>query len=190
VRQRGPASRDHADRRRRLGAAGVPDAVWEAAVKTTFPGTGVQSSFDVNSKVHLDASPVLLGLTMTDPTAAWPALANIQSADTDGDGHPGITSIPRSGGGFSLPPTSILQTSHADQLYIASRTTAVLDANVLAFDNHVIGCHIQGGGDCAAADYQFVDTNRTVYTVTGATFVAKVVPDAATCADVRAALPQ
>ena len=178
-----------------------PPAVWEAAVKTTFNATGVQSSFDVNSKVHLDADPVLVGLTMTDPKAAWPALAAIQSTDADGDGHPGITAIPRSGGGYSLPPTSLLQTQRADQLYIVSRTTTTLDgirdtcdsqkgtANVAAFDNHVVGCHIQGGGDCAAADYQFVDQNRTVYSVTNATFEAKVVPDNATCADVRAALP-
>jgi hypothetical protein len=178
-----------------------PPAAWETAVKTTSTGTGVQSSFDVNSKVHLDASPVLVGLTMADPKGAWPALADVKSTDADGDGHPGITAVPRAGGGYSLPPTSLLQTAHADQLYIVSRTTTTLDgardtcdsqkgtANVSAFDNHVIGCHIQGGGDCAAADYQFVDQNRTVYSVTSATFEAKVVPDNATCADVRAALP-
>ena len=178
-----------------------PPPVWEAAVKTTFTGTGAQSSFDVNSKVHLDASPVLIGLTMADPKGPWPALADVQSTDADGDGHPGITAIPRSGGGYALPPTSLLQTAHADQLYIVSRTTTTLDgvrdtcdsqkgtANVAAFDNHVVGCHIQGGGDCAAADYQFVDQNRTVFAVASATFEAKVVPDGATCADVRAALP-
>ncbi len=35
----------------------------------------------------------------------------------------------------------------------------------------------------------FVDTNRTIYQVTGATAQTKVVADTASCADVRAALP-
>ena len=115
--------------------------------------------------------------------------------------EPGTYDVTMRAIGYVLPPTSLLQTAHADQLYIVSRTTTTLDgvrdtcdsqkgtANIAAFDNHVVGCHVQGGADCAAADYQFVDQNRTIYSVTSATFEAKVVPDNATCADVRAALP-
>ena len=178
-----------------------PPAAWENAAMPTFTGAGMQSSFDVNSKINLSATPALVGLTMTDPNAAWPAASAIQGADSDGDTHLGITAVPKNGGGYSLPPTSLLQTKHADQLYIASRTTTSLNgvrdtcdsakgtATVSAFDSHVIGCHIAGGGDCAAGDAQFVDQNRTVFKVTNATYAAKIVPDGATCAQVRAALP-
>ncbi len=176
-------------------------AVWESAAMGTAQATGTQSSFDVNSKVNIVSAPVLVGLSMTDPNAAWPAATAIQAVDSDGDGHPAITATPKSTAGYGLPPTSILQTNHADLLYIASRITSTLTgvrdtcdsqkgaAQVAAFDSHVVGCHIKGGGDCAPADSKFVDDNRTVYKVTGATFEAKTVSDTATCADVRAALP-
>jgi hypothetical protein len=62
-------------------------------------------------------------------------------------------------------------------------------ANVSKFENHVIGCHVAGGGECNATQSKFVDDNRSVYTVNSSTFQAKVVSDTATCADVRAALP-
>jgi hypothetical protein len=39
------------------------------------------------------------------------------------------------------------------------------------------------------SEVNFVDQNRTIYAVTGATAQTKIVADAATCADVRAALP-
>ena len=40
----------------------------------------------------------------------------------------------------------------------------------------------------ATGDAQFIDQNRTVFQVTSATYEAKVVPDTATCTDVRTAL--
>jgi hypothetical protein len=48
--------------------------------------------------------------------------------DAEGDMHAGLTSIPKGGTGFTLPPTSILQVSRADQLYIVTRqvTSATL----------------------------------------------------------------
>lgn len=176
-------------------------AVWESAALATFDGSGQQSSFDVNSKVSITAKPALVGLTMADPNGAWPAATAIQAVDSDGDGHPGITATPKNDTVYGLPPTSIVQTKHADQLYIASRTTTSLagvrdtcdsqkgTATVAAFDSHVIGCRIEGGADCAAADIKFIDDNRTVFVVTGATYEAKIVPDGATCAAVRAAVP-
>ena len=66
----------------------------------------------------------------------------------------------------------------------ASGTTTVMH-----FDNHVVGCHINGKGECTSAQADFVDTNRTVFQVLSATIKTRIVPDAATCADVRAALP-
>jgi hypothetical protein len=60
---------------------------------------------------------------------------------------------------------------------------------VTQFDNHIIGCHIQGGGECDTTQRNFVDSNRTVYKVTSATFTSKRIPLDATCAAVRAAAP-
>lgn len=57
------------------------------------------------------------------------------------------------------------------------------------FDNHMVGCHISGGGECTPAEVKFIDDNRTIYTVASATAEAKTISDAATCADVRNALP-
>jgi hypothetical protein len=122
-------------------------------------------------------------------------------ADADGDMNPGLTSIPRSGTGYTLPPTSIAQTTRVDRLYIVNRnasspmlTRTACDAasgpamNV-RIDNHVVGCHVMGGSDCMPAEANFVDSNRAIYTITGATAQSRIVADTATCADVRAALP-
>ena len=60
---------------------------------------------------------------------------------------------------------------------------------VAHFDSHVIGCHVSGGADCTTAQANFVDQNRTIYEAGTSTIELAVVPDTATCADVRAALP-
>jgi hypothetical protein len=97
----------------------------------------------------------------------------------------------------------------ADKLYLATRTVIALHgkldgceaisgtADVPFFDNHIVGCHqVSGGdanGDCKGMDPNmgivFVDDSRTIHKPGAATFTAKRVPDNATCADVRAALP-
>ena len=181
--------------------AEFPAALWNSPSMPTFGGTGTQTGFDVGATVTIKAAPVLLGLTMTDPNGAWPALGSVTGVDSDGDGKIGITSVPKATAGYAQPPTSLLGGAKADKLYIASRITVTTNgtkdgcdtqkgpATVAAFDNHVIGCHVAGGGECAAADFKFIDDNRTVYTVTSATFESKIVADAATCDDVRAALP-
>ena len=46
-----------------------------------------------------------------------------------------------------------------------------------------------GASDCSPTEVNFIDTNRTIYDITSATAETKVMPDTATCADVRAALP-
>jgi hypothetical protein len=53
----------------------------------------------------------------------------------------------------------------------------------------VVGCHVSGGGECSGAQVDFIDMNSSAYNVAGGTFTSVVVPDAATCADARAALP-
>lgn len=181
--------------------AEFPGALWNSPSMPTFNATGMQSGFDVGSTVTMKASPALVGLTMADPTGPWPALAAVMGVDSDGDGKIGITAVPKTSAGYSQPPTSLLRTATADKLYIASRTTSATNgtrvacdsqkgpATITNFDSHVIGCHVAGKGECASADYQFIDNNRTVYAVTGATFESKIISDAATCDDVRATLP-
>jgi hypothetical protein len=62
-------------------------------------------------------------------------------------------------------------------------------ASVTAFDNRVIGCHVQGGAECDASEAQFVDDNNPAFKVASATFTTKVISATATCADVRSAVP-
>ena len=145
----------------------------------------------------------LIGFTLADPNAAWPnSYTGItMTVDAEGDGSAGLTALPRVGGGFVAPPTSIAQSARVDKVYIVSRntvsamatrnacdtTTATL--NFTHFDNHVVGCHVMGGSDCMPSDTNFVDQNRTIYQVGTAMATSKIVADTATCADVRAALP-
>jgi hypothetical protein len=106
--------------------------------------------------------------------------------DDDGDGNPGITAIPKAdpcdGTGpckYTLPPTAIALATippEADQLYLVSRSNIAISAKrmndcthgsgtatVTAFDNHIVGCHIKGGGACTSDQVSFIDQNRTVY---------------------------
>jgi hypothetical protein len=144
-------------------------------------------------------------------------------SDDDGDNKPGITANPLSNSTYSLPPTTVMlftQPPLADEVYIASRNEIALSATrmtscteasgsatISLFDNHVVGCHIQGGSVCDTNQVSFLDSNRTVYgpqpvpsgcknpcvansqqPITG-TVKIKQLPNNATCADVRAQLP-
>ena len=154
----------------------------------------------------MDYTIALVGLTMNDPfNAPWPATyTGITGADAEGDGKLGITGIPKNTGGYVYPPTSLGvfgSAPAADRVYIASRTVLALKGQtttcddqagmvtVKFFDNHVIGCHNTNNAECDANQVKFIDDSRTVYVPTGATFVNKRLPDTATCAEVRAALP-
>ena len=166
-----------------------------------FMFQATQSGWNVGSTISYTTN-ALIGFT-TDPGATWPTANTgiMGTVDADGDGSPGLTAAPRTGGGFVAPPTSILQTSRVDKVYLATRnsTSVVLTRTACDefsgtvtfthFDNHVIGCHVMGGQECTAAEATFVDNNRTIFQVSSATNQIKTVPDNATCADVRAALP-
>ncbi len=181
----------------------VPNTAWDAANPPTFTIAGTQTGPNVGDTLTYDYA-ALIGFTMDNPaTAPWPAsyTAITMTNDAEGDRNPGLTSIPRSGTGYTLPPTSILQTARADQLYIVVRqvTTAMLTrtsceqsagtATFAFLNNHVIGCHVMGADPCMPAEVNFIDQNRAIYDITGATAQTKVVAESATCADVRAALP-
>ena len=179
----------------------VPDAVWDAPNAPKAASAGMISGWSPGSTLTTDATNVLVGLTMPDPNGAWPATHDMVTAvDSDGDGKPGITSVPKSGSGFVLPPVStpILGIGpKADKVYLASRTAIALSGTVSScteqsgtvtvkfFDNHIVGCHVSGGDECTTAQVDFLDTNSTKFTVMGGTFTSKLVPDTASCADAR-----
>lgn len=140
---------------------------------------------------------------MRDQEGEWPAAGDIEGVDHDGDSRPGITAVPRDDGGFSAPPTSIAQTTFVDRMYLATRNVTTLTAHVEGcpkkfsgtaeirrFENHVIGCHVRGAGECTASEATFVDSNRTIYKVQSATFTSVALAADASCADVRMILPR
>lgn len=183
----------------------IPFSIWEAPTVPRLNSRGRLGGWNPGSSFAIDGTVALIGLTMDDPMAAWPAsYTGIQAVDADGDGKPGFTAVPRSGGGFVQPPTGLGlfgSAPSADQVYIASRSVIGLDgrftscsdisgeARVVTFDSHAVGCHVRNGGECSANQTDFVDQNRTIYRITGGTFTAKQVPDDASCADVRTAVP-
>ena len=181
----------------------IPDAAWDAPSMPRFPVDGTQTGWTVGGTLNFSYA-ALIGLTFANATtAAWPSSYTgiTMTNDAEGDANVGLTAIPRSGAGFTLPPTSIMQTTRADEVYIVTRqVTAVTlsrtgcdgssgSATFTHFNNHVVGCHVMGGADCTSNEINFIDANRTIYEVVSATAATKVVADTATCADVRAALP-
>jgi hypothetical protein len=183
----------------------IPGAVWDAPSMPKFPASGMIASA-ANGAFKLEWTS-LVGLTLADPKAAWPDSYTGLSAsaqDADGDGKPGYTAVPRSGGGFVLPPTAIGlggSAPAAEKVFLVSRDAISLQgtrtscddaagpAQLTALDSHAVGCSLAGGADCNQRQIDFVDQNRMKYAVKSATFVAKRVADDATCAQVRQALP-
>jgi hypothetical protein len=183
-------------------AVEIPQAVWDSPSAPKFSTTGTLEGWNPGSTLTTAPTIALIGLTMPDPQAAWPAsYTMVTSVDTDMDGNPGITGIPKTGAGYVQTPvaTPILGIgARADKLYLASRTGVALNGKMTScteqsgsaaisfFDSHVLGCHVSGGTECTAAQVDFVDTNQTKYTMMSGTFTSKILPDTATCADARA----
>jgi hypothetical protein len=181
----------------------VPDDTWEKPSMPKFAVTGMQAGGAMGTFTLSWA--VLLGAMMPDPRGPWPpSYTGLMGVDADGDGKPGYIAAPRNGGGFVLPPTSVGlggSAPAAEKLFLVSRHVVTINgtrtscdemsgpATVSAFDSHVMGCLLRGGGECNKGQTDFVDGNRMKYVVKSATFRAKKVADAATCAEVRAALP-
>jgi hypothetical protein len=191
----------------------LPDSVWTAPSTPKFDIQGMAGGWDPGAAISFNPVLAPIGVTLSNPTAPWPSSSwtfpsGTPFPDADGDGKPGITAVPLSGNGYVLPPTGLGafgSAPTADKLYIVSRNELSLGgtrtscsdasgmANVTYFDNHVVGCHILNGSECstgmANTQADFVDQSRTVYAVSGATFVTKQIAATATCADVLSALP-
>jgi hypothetical protein len=181
----------------------IPDATWDKPGIPVSMITGTQSGFDVGSTVTIDKNATVVGATMPNAlTDTWPmSYTGLMTADHDGDTKAGISADPKSGPGYQLPPTSLLMLARADKLYLATRSILSLSgtrdtcdtvngtAMMEKFDNHVVGCHVLNGAECAPPDVDFIDVNRTVFVIGNATYRAANLPAGATCADARAALP-
>jgi hypothetical protein len=182
----------------------VPDAVWDAPSMPKYATRGTQSGTAVGSTVALGWT-ALIGLTLADPQAPWPdSSRGLMGVDSDGDGAPGYSATPRSGGGYVLPPTALGlggSAPVAETVYLVSRHIIEMTgmrpacdqqagtATVKAFDSHVIGCKLRGGQDCSPTQTDFLDGNRPKFVVSGATYQARALPAGATCADVRKTFP-
>jgi hypothetical protein len=183
----------------------IPEATWDLPSMPNIPASGTIEGWAPGSKFSTKASTALVGLMLADPMSAWPGKGTmITAVDHDNDAKPGILGVPKSDGGFTRPPTSLLGQAGdvADQVYLVTRTAIALDGamsscteqagkvEVPFFDNHVVGCHVYNGDECSASQADFIDTNRTIFEVVDASYTAKFMDEAATCADVRAALPR
>jgi hypothetical protein len=210
-----------------------PPKVWDDVAanpdKEPVPATGHLGGWRVGSTFTTDPTVAFFGLkptsSLSDAAATWPAsessLAASDLADDDHDGHPGITAKPSTTGGNVLPATGLLPGSaQADEVYVVLRTSLALRgtgtscteisgmARATLFNSHVIGCHLEGGGECDQTQWDFVDQVSPVYIGEGVTipssvkapsfapagitgtFSSKVLTgEDVDCADVRAAFP-
>jgi hypothetical protein len=182
----------------------VPHSIWDAPAVPSSTHSGTQTGFGVGAEIER-SSLMLLGIQLADPAMPWPgSVSDATASDVEQDGLSGYTAVPKNGGGYVLPPTSlglIGSAPAADKVYLVSRFAMTLKgkrtscdahsgtADFSAFDTHVVGCHIAGGEECSPAQTDFVDQNRMLYEPVSATYQATVIADGATCAEVRAALP-
>jgi hypothetical protein len=179
----------------------VPDAVWDAPSAPSTTTLGTLDGFEPGSALRTEVTSLLVGLTMSDPEGAWPASrADITAVDADGDDEPGFTGVPKTGAGYVQPPVAAAlggTGAKADAMYMVTRTAMGLSGtlsscseqsgavSVKFFDNHIVGCHVAGGGECSSEQVDFLDTNRNQLTATDGTFTSKLVPNTATCDDAR-----
>jgi hypothetical protein len=183
----------------------VPMSFWDVKPALEFPLSGTTPGWAPGGSITQTGNPALVGVTMSDPNATWPSsYTSVTAADVDKDNRPGLLGIPKSTSGYVNPPVSIVGAlgPRADKVDLGSRTTIDIQGSFTSctehsgkatakhLDNHVVGCHLAGADECSAAQVKFLDDNRTVYTISGGTYLAKMVSDNATCADVRAALPE
>lgn len=179
----------------------ISTAIWDSPSFPDFPSSGTLSGWEPGSLLTTNPTTILVGSMLDDPNGAWPdSYTGLTAVDDDEDGNPGITSVPRTGGGYNPPPVSIVG-PRASQIYVTSRTATALDgelssctelsgtATLELFDNHVVGCETDAGAPCSAGQTDFVDDNRTRYTTMPGTFTGAILDADATCEDVRAALP-
>jgi hypothetical protein len=202
----------------------IPNSTWDAPQQPTVNITGTLAS--AGGVLKLDDVVTLDGIVQSSnlgtASTPWPPPAPANSmmpaipvsdlSNDDGNGNPtkGVTGIARGDMGFFVPRVALMTTApQADKLFLALRTEFKLDgcmssctdgsgmASVPLLNNHVIGCHLQGGDEagtpyCNATQYNFIDQNTTNYMVTSGSFTSKILTGeggTVSCADVRAMFP-
>ena len=192
------------------------NAMWDMLPTTT--GTVTVSNTSPTAAYSSTTNTTLIGIGIgptawagTDAGAAtWPSLAVAQAdaVNSDGDGDPGVTALPKSGGAYANPPVGIpglfQPWIRADRLFMGLRSVLSLnghltsctavsgDAAVSAMDNHIIGCHITsdaGSSTCDSTQTTFLDTNSPHLVPHIATFTGVQLSNTANCTNVRAAIP-
>ena len=85
----------------------VPTDAWDAPSMPHFQVDGTQTGPNLGDTLSYSYA-ALVGFTMADPaTAPWPSSYTgiTMTNDAEGDMNAGLTAVPRSGGGYTLPPT-------------------------------------------------------------------------------------
>jgi hypothetical protein len=197
----------------------LPSSTWDAPTMPKFDVTGTLGGWHVGASFVIDPVTTLAGLSPTSPfakaDAVWPMsgtqLMPSDIVDDDTDGHPGITSIPRSAtttgmadSVYYVPKTATSNGRPTDKLYLVLRTELSLSgtntsctegagtANVTQLNNHVVGCEVSMPPmtDCTPDEYNYIDSNTTVYAVMSGTYATKQLTAATpTCDDAVAAFP-
>jgi hypothetical protein len=190
-----------------------PDAPFDAGGVPTFAHKS--SVHMAATGVEAVSEPVvtLLGHAMPDgATGDWPP-SPLLLEDHDGDGAPGVTVEPATGARYSYPPVGLppvfADLPRADLIYIITRTVTTLRTKQVscnafegsvevhtigetpAINSKVIGCRRLGvGAPCTAEEAEFVDGSRPQFYPDDLGSIQMIrLPESASCADVRAALP-
>jgi hypothetical protein len=185
-----------------------PDAVFEAASMPTFTLAGTVSAAGPGASFTSPASAALVGASLANPTTdPWPSNgASLTAVDADGDGNPGISTVPTTGTGFVDPPLNPARSVRAGKVFAAFRQVLTATGTVTtcdridgkgkiatinnkpAIDQHVLGCQHEDGAACSASEFKLLDGAAPVYAPTDdATITMVKIADNASCADVRAA---
>jgi hypothetical protein len=174
----------------------------------TFLIHATVTGFAAGATYTTEASAVLIGVALANPTTdPWPSVITTP-VDSDHDGKPGVTIDVAQGPPYSDIPVDVFKQARADRLYVAIRQITIATGSVddcdhisgsvsipqisqkPAIDSHVIGCEIDGGTDCTSSQASFVDNTQPVFTPSGmATFKSIRLPNSATCQTVRSMVP-
>jgi hypothetical protein len=189
-------------------------STWEmirTSNSSSIPVTGTLGGSSEGTPLRINQVVSLLGIrpgsTWSFDSTTWPSTESSilisDLVDNDGDAKPGITGSERNDPPFVMPRSGLgMSFPEADHLYLVYRTEFSLDgresadcrswcgsATVNLLDSHVVGCHLSTGADCDESGTTFLDANRTVLRPGTAMFTSVIVPDGATCTDVRNAIP-
>jgi hypothetical protein len=180
-----------------------PDEIWTVASMPTIDGKATVSTADPGATLHLERGAVVLGGSLADELDdPWPSSwSGVDTVDHDGDGHPGITALAKTGGGYSYPRIEALNAdARAEAIYIASRTIMEFDGAIdtcdaasgladVTMQNHAVGCRQVGGTPCSSGQTDTLSNNMPQFEAHGGVFDLVRIPDGSNCASVLSTFP-